>query len=239
MTAKTSNVFSSPSSSDRLAARWEIQNIAVESGQQRIRSRLFLNRAVRSVQQILAALGLLLALVTLTPLDFWWATRLAGPWDNPKGEVLIVLGGSVLEDGTIGRSSYWRAVYAVRAWREGGFKAIVLSGSAAEAMRDFLVAQGVPRESIWLETRSRSTRENALFARPILSGMPGRKVLLTSDFHIYRAQRAFQKVGLDVSPQPFPDVRKRAQTPLDRWEAFLDLTEETVKIADYYLRGWI
>jgi uncharacterized SAM-binding protein YcdF (DUF218 family) len=183
--------------------------------------------------------------VTFTPLDYWWATWLAGPWNGPSGDVLIVLGGSVLDDGTIGGSTYWRAVYAVRAWREGRFKAIVLSGggppggSAAEAMRDFIVAQGVPRESIWLESRSQSTRENAVFAKPILDGMPGRKVLLTSDFHMYRAQRAFKKVGLDVVPRPFPDVRKRAQKPLGRWEAFLDLAQETAKIADYYVRGWI
>jgi uncharacterized SAM-binding protein YcdF (DUF218 family) len=202
-------------------------------------------RAIGFVRNILVVLGLLVLIVTFTPLDFWWATRLAGPWNNPKGEVLIVLGGSVLEDGTIGGSSYWRAVYAVRAWREGGFKAIVLSGggppgvSSAEAMRDFLVAQGISRESIWLESRSRSTRENALFSKPILDQLPGRKVLLTSDFHMYRACRAFKKVGIEVLPRPFPDVRKRAQSPLGRWEAFLDLDEETAKIIDYYLRGWI
>ena len=216
----------------------------VENGQPR-KSRFCVNHAVRSVRGGLAALGLLLLLVTFTPLDIWWATRLAGPWNDPKGDVLIVLGGSVLDDGTMGESSYWRAVYAVRAWREAGFKAIVVSGggppggSVAEAMRDFLVAQGVPRESIWLETRSQSTRENALFARTILNETPGRKVLLTSDFHMYRARRAFQKAGLDVLPRPFPDVRKRAQSPLGRWEAFLDLGEETAKIVDYYLRGWI
>jgi uncharacterized SAM-binding protein YcdF (DUF218 family) len=210
-----------------------------------ITSRHFLNRAVCAVQKILAGLGLLLLLVTFTPLDFWWATWLAGPWNGPTGDVLIVLGGSVLEDGTIGGSTYWRAVYAVRAWREGGFKAIVLSGggppggSAAEAMQEFLVAEGIPRESIWVETRSQSTRENALLTRPLLDRMPGRKVLLTSDFHMYRAQRAFKKAGLDVLPRPFPDVRKRAQSPLGRWEAFLDLANETAKIAYYYLRGWI
>lgn len=217
-----------------------------ETGQpSRVASPHFARRAVWAVQKILAALGLLLLLVTFTPLDFWWATWLAGPWNGPTGDVLIVLGGSVLDDGTIGLSSYWRAVYGARAWREGGFKAIVLSGggpprgSAAEAMRDFLVAQGVPREVIRLETQSRSTRENAVFAKPILDGMPGRKVLLTSDFHMYRAERAFKKVGVDVLPRPFPDVRKRVQRPLGRWEAFLDLAQETAKIADYYLRGWI
>ena len=64
-------------------------------------------------------------------------------------------------------------------------------------------------------------------------------MLLTSDFHMYRAQRTFKKAGLDVLPRPFPDVRKRATSLLGRWEAFLDLTYETAKIVGYYVRGWI
>jgi uncharacterized SAM-binding protein YcdF (DUF218 family) len=161
---------------------------------------------------------------------------------------LVVLGGSVQEDGMIGGSTYWRAVYAARAWREGGFKTIVLSGggppqapqySAAEAMRDFLVAQGIPREAIWLETRSRSTRENALFTKPILDGIPGKKILLTSDYHMFRAHRAFEKAGIQVNPRPFPDVRKRAQSALSRWGGFLDLARETAKIVYYRHHGWI
>lgn len=211
----------------------------------RIIWRRLANVALVTIQRILAGLGLLLLLVTVTPLDVWWATQLAGPWNDPKGEVLIVLGGSVLEDGEMGTSTYWRSVYAVRAWREGGFKEIVLSGggppmgTVSESMRSFLVAQGVPRESIWLETKSLSTRENALLTKPILDGIPGRKVLLTSDYHMYRARRAFEKVGVNVLPRPFPDARKRAQNPLGRWDAFLDLTEETAKIVVYRLRGWI
>jgi uncharacterized SAM-binding protein YcdF (DUF218 family) len=183
--------------------------------------------------------------VTVTPLDYWWATRLAGPWNDPKGDVLIVLGGSVLDGGIIGGSTYWRSVYAVLAWREGGFRQIVLSGggppgqSAAEAMRDFMVSQGVPANKIQLETRSRSTRENALFVKNMLIGITGRKVLLTSDYHMFRARRAFEKVGVEVLPRPFPDVRKSAQTRLDRWQAFLTLVEETAKIGYYGLHGWI
>ncbi|MGD0965001.1 MAG: YdcF family protein [Candidatus Acidiferrales bacterium] len=216
-----------------------------ENSQPKRISRHSLHRAWGSVQTILAGLGVFLLLVTFTRLDIWWSSLLAGPWNDPKGEVLIVLGGSVLEDGTIGVSSYWRAVYAARAWKEGGFKAIVLSGgggtasSAAESMRDFLVEQGIPREAIRLDIKSQSTRENALFSKTILNQMPGRKVLLTSDFHMYRAYRAFRKVGVDVLPRPFPDVGKRAHGPLGRWEAFFDLVEETAKIIDYYLRGWI
>jgi uncharacterized SAM-binding protein YcdF (DUF218 family) len=136
---------------DGPTARREFGNAVLESAQPKgNRWRLFQDRAIRAVQKILIGLGLLLLVVTFTPLDFWWATRLAGPWNDPKGDVLIVLGGSVLDDGTIGESSYWRAVYAARAWREAGFKEIVVTGggppgrSVAEAIRDFLVAQGVP-----------------------------------------------------------------------------------------------
>jgi uncharacterized SAM-binding protein YcdF (DUF218 family) len=203
-----------------------------------------LKSAIRTTQRILAGLGFLVLVVMFTPVDVWWTTHLAGPWNETRGDVLIVLGGSLLKDEIMGESSYSRAVCADRAWKEGGFKTIVLSGgspghSAAEALRDFLVALGVPRESIWLETRSRSTRENALFTKPILEGIPGRKVLLTSDSHIYRATRTFQKVGLEVLPRPCPDVQTEAQNPFGGWDVFLALSTETLKIGYYYLRGWI
>ena len=202
-------------------------------------------RALRAVTLGLASLGLLFVLVTLTPLVSWWATALAGPWEDPRGDVLIVLGGSILENGVMGESSYWRGVYAVLTWREGGFRQVVLSGGGSEGpaivepMRDFLECNGVPREAIRLETQSKSTRENALYTKALLAGVPGRKVLLTSDYHMFRAHRAFRKAGLDVLPRPYPDARKRASRWSGRWPAFLDLVMETVKIGYYYARGWI
>jgi uncharacterized SAM-binding protein YcdF (DUF218 family) len=202
-------------------------------------------RALRGVIVSLAGIGLLFVLVTLTPVVPWWAKALAGPWEDPKGEVLIVLGGSILEDGIMGESSYWRAVYAVLAWREGGFRQVVLSGGGSEGMaivepmRTFLESHGIPRRAIQLETQSKSTRENALYTNALLAGLPGRKVLLTSDYHMFRAHRAFTKAGLDVLPRPYPDAGKRAVRWSGRWPAFLDLVGETVKIGYYYARGWI
>ncbi len=199
-----------------------------------------LGRVLRPIVFALAAFGLLFVVVTLSPLDYWWATGLAGPWNKPKGDVLIVLGGSVLNDGTLGESSYWRSVYATRAYREGQFHQVVLSGMpAAEAMKSFLVCQGVPPEVIRLETRSTSTRENALFTTELLTGVSGRLVLLTSDYHMFRAHHAFGKIGLDVVPIPYPDVRKRAIRWTGRWPAFLDLVLETFKIGYYFSRGLI
>src|SRR5216684_8795192 len=118
---------------------------------------------MRYVIRALAGLGLLFVVVTVTPVLGWWSSALAGPWTEARGDVLIVLGSEAQTDGIIGESSYWRAVYAIRAWRQGGFREIVVSGvTVAEPMRDFMVGSGIPADAIRLETHAGSTRENAL-----------------------------------------------------------------------------
>lgn len=202
-----------------------------------------MKRARRLIFAILACLGILVLLVTFTPLVSWWGSDLAGAWNDPRGDVLIVLGGSSSADNVIGESTYLRCQYAVIAYREGGFREIILSGGGpkpvAVDMERFLESQGIPRSVMREEVRSRSTRENALFSKALLEGVTGRKVLLTSDYHIFRARRAFQKVGLQVLPRPIPDVLKRAASWKGRWPAFLDLLMESTKIGYYYLHGWI
>jgi uncharacterized SAM-binding protein YcdF (DUF218 family) len=202
--------------------------------------------ALRAAQGFFAGVGLLLLIVTQSPLDIWWTNILSGPHNHPKGEVLVVLGGGLLRDDILDESSYARSVAAVRAWRGGGFKTIVLSGgaprgnhSAAESMKEFLVGEGIPPEAIRMETLSRSTRENALFTKPILEAIPGRKVLITSDAHMFRARRAFQRLGVEVLPWPCPDVETTWQNEFGGWDAFAVLTAETGKIGYYYVRGWI
>lgn len=193
----------------------------------------------RHVRAALAVLGLLLLTVTFTPLVNWWTRVLAGPWHAPQGDILIVLasdGGGPM----VGEYSYWRSVYAVHAWRGGTFRQAVLSGrGAVQAMRDFLVCQGVPASSILLEDQSNSTRQNALATARLLAASPGRKVLLTSDYHMFRAHRAFRKAGLEVLPSPFPDAGKRSTSFARRWNVFLDLATESAKILYYFTRAWI
>ena len=200
---------------------------------------------LRVLVAVVAFLGVLLVIVTVTPLVSLWARALAGPWDDPRGKVLIVLGGSSTNNGVIGGNSYRRSAYAVFAYREGGVRQIIVTGGGntataiAASMGAFMECQGVPAGIIALETQSRSTRENALYTVPLLSGSVGRPVLLTSDFHMFRARRVFEKLGINVRPRPIPDVLQRASTWKDRWPAFLDLISESFKIAYYYARGWI
>jgi uncharacterized SAM-binding protein YcdF (DUF218 family) len=200
-------------------------------------------RAWRLTVRALAALGLLFVLVSVTPLTSWWARRLSGEWLQPKGDTLIVLGGSMLDGGTIGASSYWRAVYGMRAWRSGEFRRVVVAGGGefpvSVAIKQFLVCEAVPADIVTVETTSHNTRENALNVAKLLSGDTSRKVLLTSDYHMYRASRAFAKAGVAITTMPFPDAIKQSERWRGRWPAFLLLCDETVKIAYYRLRGWI
>ncbi len=202
--------------------------------------RTFFGRLGRGVVACLAAMGLLLILVTFTPLVAWYATALSGNWEDGGGEVLVALGGGTIDSTMLDSGSYWRAVYARLAWERGGFREIVVAGGeVAPLMRDFLICRGVPAAAIRVEGASRSTRENALYVKRLLTGVPGRKVLVTSDYHMFRARRAFEKAGLHVIPDPFPDALKGCTHWQNRWGIFLGLGTETVKIGYYWLRGWI
>lgn len=202
-------------------------------------------KAVRWLTRLAAALGLLVALVTLTPWTTWWAQRMGGPGSPPGGEVLVVLAGSLVGEQFLGESSYWRSVYAVLVWRQGHFQRILISGRAGQKnaasalMRDYLVAHGVPSAQIILETESQSTRENAQRSAPLLATLAGRKVLLTSDYHVPRALAVFRREGIEVEPLPVPDAGKRSSQWRGRWPAFLDLCTETAAWSWYKARGWL
>ncbi len=185
-----------------------------------------------------AAVGLIVLAVTFTPIVPWWSTRLAGDWNQPKGDTLIVLSGSSSSDNILGYSTYLRCQYAILAWRTGGIRRIVVTGTPANDMKAFISAEGVPTAAIETETQSTSTRESALNTRQLVREGE-RNILLTSDYHMYRALRAFRKVGIEVISSPFPDAIKRATSWSRRWDAFLDLVTETLKILYYRTRGWI
>lgn len=199
-----------------------------------------IRRLLRTLVYLLACLGGLVVLITIAP-PRWYVNLLAGPWPEPRGAVLIVLGGDVTDNGMLGQTSYWRSLFGVLTWRGSSFRQVVLSGDlrTTKPMRDFLVCQGVPAEAILIEDRSTSTRENALFTTQFVRDIPGPYVLLTSDYHMFRAHRAFARAGLVVTPYPFSDVLKTFSDPRWRWTGFMVLVSETLKIVYYWVQGWI
>jgi uncharacterized SAM-binding protein YcdF (DUF218 family) len=202
---------------------------------------------LKSVAQgVLIATGVLVWLVTFTPVVRWAAWPLESRWTNVNQGVLIVLSGSsVTLEGPapkllIGKSTYWRAIHAIAVWRGGHYHHILLSGAgAAETIKPLLLVNGIPENAILVEDRSANTHENALFSQPILARLPGPYVLLTSDLHMYRASRSFAHENITVETMPAPDLFKRVSYRLERWDTFWELLIEYVSIAWYRLHGWI
>lgn len=115
----------------------------------------------------------------------------------------LVLGCAVWPDGpspTMRR----RTRHAAQLWHGGEVGWIIPCGglgrhppTEAEAMRDLLLADGVPPEVIRLEDRSRNTHENILFARPILEDLGLREVVIVTDrTHAPRARLIARALGL-------------------------------------------
>jgi uncharacterized SAM-binding protein YcdF (DUF218 family) len=197
------------------------------------------DNAGRWLKNLLAVIGLLTVIVISTPVVSWWARAYAGPIEQPKGDVLILLSAAGDDQEGISYSSYWRARQALLAWQTGGFKKIVVSGGGGPGIVNFLAGQGVPRDAIVAEWASLSTRENGIATARLIAGMPGKRVLLTSDFHMFRALRVFRKLHIEVTPMPVPDVLHSTEHWNGRFQAFETMLVESAKILDYAVRGWI
>ena len=96
---------------------------------------------------------------------------------------------------------------AMEIYRKCGAKPVIIpSGgrgsdekiSEAQAMKNYMLEHGIPENSIILEDRSATTRENLANSKAIMDVRPGRKktALVSSNYHIYRCLRLAREVGL-------------------------------------------
>jgi len=156
-------------------------------------------------------------------LEWWENDRIAPTEIEKKYAVGVVLTGG-MSKGEIGKPPYhlWagfsfdRAAQAFQLYKAGKIGAILISGgqgrlSGAEkagnegrAVCQYLIASGVPASQIFLEPKSRNTRENATFSAVILRNQfkTNECLLITSAFHLPRAEGCFKKVGIKVVPFP-------------------------------------
>lgn len=79
--------------------------------------------------------------------------------------------------------------------------------SEASVMRDYLLSRGITEERILLEDQSTSTIENLQFAQNF--GDLGHTLIVTSDYHSYRALMMAQRFGIeDAESLPAPSESK-------------------------------
>ena len=207
-----------------------------------IEHRSWSSRATHLLRNFLAGLAALFLVITFTPVVTWWTALLQGPADDATGEVMVVLAGSTMDGGLLGQGSYWRSAFAVREYQHGGYKRIIVTGGGgvppvAPSMKHYLVAAGIDEKLIETEVKSGSTLENAQFTAHMLLGERRRVALVTSDYHMRRAARMFEKQGIQVIRRPYPDAAARAQLWSRRWEIAYELAVETGKIIYHKTRG--
>ena len=152
----------------------------------------------------------IVGMICLIPILFSLVLFIFGNVSNVdySEDVVIVLGAGI-RGYNVTRPLARRLDAAIAYWGENPNAYIIVCGglgsqayiTEAEAMARYLRARGIPPERILLESRSTSTYENLLFAKEILdTTFPDgfRAVLISNDFHMYRATRTARQVGLDV-----------------------------------------
>ena len=174
---------------------------------------------------------------------------------------ILVLGGAVdprisLAHGeTVFKGSVTRVLAGVALARHHPEAKLALVGGEGElfpvgfaesrATSGFVLEEGIPATRIIIEDRSRSTHENAVFAKELIRPVPGQNwVLVTSAFHMPRAVAAFRAVDWPVIPYPVDfkvDPRTGLRANFNLLEGIGTSTiagKEWAGLVGYRLRGW-
>lgn len=180
---------------------------------------LFSRRKARMAASFLCGSVVWLYLCSNPLLSSWLLERLEADYPPtsaqalPEADAIVLLGGAVrglASAQTLADLSDMgdRLLFTVTAYKAGRAPIILVTGGAAlgevpEAVMiaDILVAMGVPRKSIRLETRNRVTQDNARYTSETLAELGAKSVLLvTSAFHMRRAMLVFEPLEILVWP---------------------------------------
>lgn len=131
-------------------------------------------------------------------------------------ELAVVLGGTTDVDREPNDRLFFhkgadRVTHALNLYHSGKVKKILFTGGNARLLEDpdrdnspiydFYVMCGVAPDDIIIESSSRNTRENAFYVKDLVAenAKHGKVILITSAFHMRRAEGCFRKVGIDVT----------------------------------------
>lgn len=127
-----------------------------------------------------------------------------------KYDAIIVLGAGLIDGLKPSRTLLNRLNKAIEIYKLSDEKSyIIVSGgrgsnekiSEAEAMKNYLVENGIQENLIILEEKSTSTYENLKFSKEKLKNIEKEEINLafvSSDFHIYRASLYAKQVGIEA-----------------------------------------
>ena len=165
--------------------------------------------------------------------------RASVPREARGADCVIVLGARVWPDGRMSRVLQTRVDAALEAWRAGKTQNIIVYGAQgrdeprteASAMAEYLLAQGVPQENIFLDDASYDTRENIRNAKLIMDDNGWQTAMIaTSDYHVERALWMAADAGIPATGLSAPSPK----TLRAFWHGRM---RETVSWVLYWVRG--
>ncbi len=190
--------------------------------------------------------ALLLPLAGLAINNTTLADRLVAPLllndSAADADAIVVLGGAVIGDCGLNVNSLRRTIHGARQFRDRRAPLMVLSGGAASdgcpvaaAMMAFAGELGVPDAKMFVESTSRTTRENAERTAPLLRAQQVARILLVTDrLHMRRAKGAFEHYGFTVEPISVPVYEGHH----DNVDMLASGAREAAALAYYKVRGW-
>lgn len=120
--------------------------------------------------------------------------------------VIVALGAGLTPDGRVTPLLAQRVALGVRMLQKHPGAVLVLSGgkgederrSEAEAMFDYALEIGAPRERLLREAASRNTEENLVLSSALVAeaGIRGSFLAVSSDYHAFRAATLLRRLGL-------------------------------------------
>ena len=165
---------------------------------------------------------------------------------EPAGAI-VVLGAGVEPGGVLSDASMRRALEGMVLYRRGLAPLLLFSGPGrdggageAEVRAELARALGISPEAILTEGDAQTTREEAVESGKLLRARGVRKILLvTGSHHMARAQRLFERVGLEVLAAPTDEVSSNVSHPEGRLRLMRRTLEELLARFYYRVAGYL
>lgn len=144
-------------------------------------------------------------------------------------DIIIVVTGANLPERLKTAAYYFHEKFAPSILLSGNMSLQKETGT--DLMKQYMLQLGVPESAILREPKSRTTRENAALAKPILmSHHINSAILVTSAFHTRRARATFEKCIPEIS---ITTIGASTALPKDWWidpELFREMSYEYLNL---------
>lgn len=151
--------------------------------------------------------------------------------DLIDADCILILGAGVRADGSPSDMLRDRLAVGVEVYDAGGADKLLISGDHSRkdydevgAMEKYCIAEGIPEDAIYPDYAGFSTYESLYRARDIFCA--DKIVIVTQEYHLYRALYVAEKLGLEAVGVP-------ADLNVYRGQSYRDLREILARNKDF------